>query len=85
MRPPQPGRVRSVLVRWAERLFPATGRHCATSPATTSGPLPRPRRRTGLPTHKSPYARDAAADEPFTDTVTGVRPYVLLTMRSAAA
>lgn len=70
-------RPRTALVRWTERLFPANGRHRAAAPAPAPGrscPRPRPLR---LPSHKSPYAQEAAADAPFEELPLSVRPYVL--------
>ncbi|MCR8576142.1 hypothetical protein [Streptomyces sp. Isolate_219] len=67
---------RASLLKWAERVFPARGRHRATpTPAPTPSPSPRPLRP--LPEHKSPYAQDAAEKRPFLDTLNPVRPYVL--------
>ncbi|MFF4696634.1 hypothetical protein [Streptomyces chattanoogensis] len=70
-------RPRTVLIRWAEWLFPANGRHRAAAPAPAPGrsyARPRPLR---LPSHKSPYAQEAAADAPFEELPLPVRPYVL--------
>ncbi|MEU9112954.1 hypothetical protein AB0D04_14490 [Streptomyces sp. NPDC048483] len=64
------------LIRWAERLFPANGRHRAAAPAPAPGPAPRPR-PLALPRHKSPYAQEAAVDAPFDELPVPVRPYVL--------
>lgn len=70
---------RATLLKWAERLFPARGKHRAT-PAPTpepAAPAPSSRPRRSLPQHKSPYACEAAERRPFTDTISPVRPYVL--------
>lgn len=56
-------------------LLPATGtRRAAPAPAQVA-PAAKPR-RTALPSHKSPYAAEAAANRPFTDTINPVRPYL---------
>ena len=56
-------------------LLPATGtRRAAPAPAPVA-PAVKPR-RMALPSHKSPYAAEAAANRPFTDTINPVRPYL---------
>ncbi|KPC61207.1 hypothetical protein [Streptomyces chattanoogensis] len=65
------------LIRWAERLFPANGRHRAAAPAPAPGRSYARPRPICLPSHKSPYAQEAAADAPFEELPLPVRPYVL--------
>lgn len=62
------------LVRLLVLLFPAGGRHRA-APLPGNAPSPQPR-RSSLPEHRSPYARESAEKRPFTDTINPVRPYV---------
>lgn len=57
-------------------LFPATGVRRAPAPTPATAPTSQ-RRRRPLPTHKSPYAHEAAAGRTFVDTLSPVRPYVL--------
>ncbi|MEV0440910.1 hypothetical protein AB0I84_08985 [Streptomyces spectabilis] len=56
-------------------LFPADHNRRATAP-------PEPLRAPDVqPEHKSPYAREAAEQRPFVDTINPVRPYVLTPVR----
>ncbi|WP_328386346.1 hypothetical protein OHS81_21755 [Streptomyces sp. NBC_00400] len=68
---------RTTLNKWAERLFPARGKHrTAPAPALTPTETPQPVRP--LPDLKRPLlAREEAETLPFLDTLGKVRPYVL--------
>ncbi|MGP4004661.1 hypothetical protein [Streptomyces sp. 8N706] len=73
---------RATLVRWAERLFPASGRHRAPAPTPAHHPEPW---RKPWPAHRSPYAAEAAAPRPFLDTIDPVRPYLTAPSRNRPA
>ncbi|GFH36831.1 hypothetical protein SCWH03_30640 [Streptomyces pacificus] len=59
-------------------LPPSRGKHRATPTPTPepAAPAASSRPRRSLPEHKSPYAREAAEQQPFTDTISPVRPCV---------
>ncbi|MFF4607961.1 hypothetical protein ACFY12_35140 [Streptomyces sp. NPDC001339] len=77
---PEP--IARAFVRLCSLLFPARGKHRATptsTPAPEPAPTPSPQSSRPLPEHKSPYARDAADNRTFRDTLSPIRPYVLST------
>ncbi|WP_093813972.1 MULTISPECIES: hypothetical protein [unclassified Streptomyces] len=68
---------RATLWKWAERLFPAKGKHRAT-PVQALAPAEIPRPVRPLPNLKRPLlAREETEKLPFLDTLSKVRPYVL--------